>query len=170
MESQEQQTQEMELADARGRGIQMADINKVFEEAQKLKWNIESLLRFSKFELYGDLSGVDIDHEDGEQLFLTEELREIMEKLSEVDRRLRYLSRPVQEVSRLHKDRSGRYETSNGHYYTSGQGIEALLPEGYPEVKCWVWTRVEHNGEDYYLVGHNDVSMDGLTVRVREGV
>lgn len=148
----------------------MADINKVFEEAQKLKWGIESLLKLSTFERNGDLSGLHIDYEDGEQLFLTEELREIMEKLSEVDWRLKYLSRPVREVSRLHKNRSGRYETSNGHYYTSGQGIEALVPEGYPEVKCWVWTRVEHNGKDYYLVGHNDVCMDGLTVRVREGV
>ena len=63
----------------------MADINKVFAEAQKLNWNIESLLRLSSFETYGDLSGLHIDYEDGEQLFLIEELREIMEKLSTVN-------------------------------------------------------------------------------------
>lgn len=147
----------------------MADIKKVFEEAQKLKWNIESLLKLSAFERNGDLSGLNIDYEDSEQLFLTEELREIMEKLSDVSWRLKYLSRPVKEISCLHKNQSGRYETSNGHYYTSGQGIEALVPEGYSEVNCWVWTRVEHDGKDYYLVGHKDVCMDGLTVRIREG-
>ena len=75
----------------------MADINKVFAEAQKLNWNIESLLRLSSFETYGDLSGLHIDYEDGEQLFLIEELREIMEKLSTVNHRLKYLSRPVKE-------------------------------------------------------------------------
>ncbi len=147
----------------------MADIKKVFAEAQKLNWNIESLLRSSTFETYGDLSGLHIDYEDSEQLFLSQELREIMENLSNVNHRLKYLSRPVRETSRLHKNRSGRYETADGHCYTSGQGIEALVPEGYPEVMCWVRTRVEHDGKDYYLVGHHDVCMDGLTVRVREG-
>lgn len=148
----------------------MADINKVLGEAQKLKWNIESLLRFSKFESYGDLSGVDIDFEDSEQLFLTEELRDILEKLSDVHWKLKYLSCPVKETSHLHKNCDGRYETSKGHYYTSGQGIEALITDGYPEVSYWVRTRVEHDGKDYYLVGHSGVSMEGLTVRVREGV
>lgn len=148
----------------------MADINKVFEEAQKLKWNIGSLLKLSGYERNGDLSGLNIDYEDGEQLFLTEELGEIMEKLDNVNWRLKYLSRPIKETSRLHKNRSGRYETSGGHYYTSGNGIEVLLPEGYPEVYRWMWTRVEHDGKDYYLVGHHDVSMEGLTVRIREEV
>lgn len=158
------------LANARGRGIHMADIKKVFDETLKLDRGIQSLLSFSAFERNGDLSGLHIDFEDSEQLFLTEELREIMEKLSDVHFRLKYLSRPVRETGRLHKNRSGRYETASGHYYTSGQGIEALITDGYPEVAYWVWTRVEHNGNDYYLVGHKDVSMDGLTVRVREGV
>ena len=148
----------------------MTDINKVFSEAQKLKWNIESLLKLSTFESYGDLSGLHIDYEDSEQLFLIEELREIMERLSDVNRRLKYLSRPVRETSRLHKSISGRYETSTGHYYTSGQGIEALIRDGHPEAAYWVRTRVEHDGSDYYLVGHKEVHMDGLTVRVREAV
>ena len=148
----------------------MADISKVFTEAQKLNRGIESLLKLSTFETYGDLSGLHIDFEDSEQLFLTEELRGIMEHLSTASHRLKYLSRPIRETSRLHKNRSGRYETSGGHYYTSGSGIEALVPEGCPEVDCWVWTRVEHDGNDYYLVGYKDMCMDGLTVRTREGV
>ena len=148
----------------------MADINKVFEEAQKLKWNIGSLLKLSGYERNGDLSGLNIDYENGEQLFLTEELRGIMEKLDDVNWRLKYLSRPVKEVSCLHKNRSGRYETSGGHSYTSGHSIEALVPDDYSNVNCWVRTRVEHDGKDYYLVGHHDVSMEGLTVRIREEV
>ena len=147
----------------------MTDINKIFEETLKLNRGIESILRTSGFDRNEDFSGLDIDFEDGEQLFLTEELREIMDKFLDVSHRLKYLSRPVRETCRLHKNRSGRYETPNGHYYTSGQGIEALVTDGYPEVAYWVWTSVEHDGNDYYLVGHKDVCMDGLTVRIREG-
>ena len=148
----------------------MADIKKVFDETLKLDRGIQSLLSFSAFERNGDLSGLHIDFDDSEQLFLTEELREIMEKLSDVHFRLKYLSRPVRETGRLHKNRSGRYETKGGHYYTSGSGIEALIKDDYQEVPYWVWTSVEHDGRDYYLVGHKDIRMDGLTVRVREAV
>ena len=93
-----------------------------------------------------------------------------MEKLSDVADRIAYLSRPVMETSRLHKNRSGRYETKGGHYYTSGSGIEALIKDDYQEVPYWVWTSVEHDGKDYYLVGHKNVRLDGLTVRVRKSV
>ena len=32
---------------------------------------------------------------------------------------------------------------------------------------CWVQTKVEHDGEDYYLAGYEDIPMEGLSVRVR---
>ena len=108
----------------------MADLNMVLKESQKLNGNIRSLLRLSTYEDYDDLSGLSIDYEDGQQLFLQSELREVMEKLSDVADRIAYLSRPVMETSRLHKNRSGRYETKGGHYYTSGSGIEAPFDFG----------------------------------------
>lgn len=148
----------------------MADLNMVLKETQKLNGSIRSLLRLSTYDDYDDLSGLHIDYEDGQQLFLQTELREIMEKLSDVTGRIAYLSRPVKETSRLHKNRSGRYETKGGHYYTSGSGIEALIKDDYQEVPYWVWTSVEHDGKGYYLVGHKNVRLDGLTVRVRKAV
>ena len=148
----------------------MVDLNMVLNETQKLNGSIRSLLRLSTYDDYDDLSGLHIDYEDGQQLFLQTELREIMEKLSDVTGRIAYLSRPVKETSRLHKNRSGRYETKGGHYYTSGSGIEALIKDDYQEVPYWVWTSVEHDGKDYYLVGHKNIRLDGLTVRVREAV
>ena len=109
----------------------MADLNMVLKETQKLNGSIRSLLRLSTYDDYDDLSGLHINYEDGQQLFLQTELREIMEKLSDVTGRIAYLSRPVRETSRLHKNRSGRYETKGGHYYTSGSGIEALIKDDY---------------------------------------
>ncbi len=148
----------------------MADLNLLLKEAQKLNLSIRGILRLSTYEDYDDLSGLHINYEDGQQLFLQSELREVMEKLSDVERRIAYLSRPVKETSRLHKNGSGRYETKSGHYYTSGSGIEVLIKDDWREVPYWVWTSVEHDGRDYYLVGHKDIRMDGLTVRVREAV
>ena len=87
----------------------MADLNTVLKETQKVNGSIRSLLRLSTYDEYDDLSGLHIDYEDGQQLFLQTELREIMEKLSDVAGRIAYLSRPVKETSCLHKNRSGRY-------------------------------------------------------------
>ena len=148
----------------------MADLSMVLKEAQKLNGRIRGLLGFSTYKDYDDLSGLSIDYMDGEQLFLQTELRGIMEKLSDVAGRIEYLSRPVVEISRLHKNGNGRYETEDGHEYTSGCGIEALVKDDCWEVPYWVWTSVEHDGKDYFLVSHKNVRMDGLTVRVRKAV
>ena len=31
----------------------------------------------------------------------------------------------------------------------------------------WTVSSIEHNGQDYYIVYHNDVMLQGLEVRVR---
>ena len=41
------------------------------------------------------------------------------------------------------------------------------MTDEYHEVPYWTRTIVEHNGEDYYLVGYKDFPMDGLRIRVR---
>lgn len=145
----------------------MADLKMVLDKANEIKWKIDSVLKYSTYEDYDDLSELDIDYKDSEQLFLLEELQAVMRCLDEVRGRLEYLSLPIQEVSVLHKNESGRYETGSGHYYTCGSPIEALVQDGYREVPYWVRTRVEGNGKGYFLVGYDSVEMDGLTVRVR---
>ena len=52
-------------------------------------------------------------------------------------------------------------------YYCCGSPIEALVTDDRYDVPYWVRTSVEHDGTDYYLVGHRDVCMEGLTVRIR---
>ena len=60
-----------------------------------------------------------------------------------------------------------KYRTAKGHFYDCRSSIEALVTDEYHEVPCWTRTTVEHNGEDYYLVGYKGLSMGGLRVRVR---
>lgn len=146
----------------------MADINAVVTKSMELDWKIESLLKLSTFYDYDDLSGLHYDYEDGEQLFLADELKFIMDKLADVHDRISYMTRRIKEVSKLHKNTEGRYETKHGHYYTSGCRIEALVTDDYHEVPYWTRTRVEHDGTDYYLVGYRNIKLKGLTVRVRE--
>ena len=53
----------------------MADLNMALAEAVKLNRSISQFLKFSTYTDYDDLSGLDIDFTDGEQLLLWEELR-----------------------------------------------------------------------------------------------
>ena len=148
----------------------MATLENVLCKAMELNRNIRSLLRLSTHKEYDDLSGLEINYEDAEQLFLLDELRIVMDKLADVENIIDRMSRPIAETSRLFQNESGRYETRSGHYYTSGSGIEALVSDDCREVPYWTRTRVEHDGKDYYLVGHRGISLDGLTVRVRKAV
>lgn len=145
----------------------MADLQMALSEAVKLNRSITQFLKFSTYTDYDDLSGLDIDFADGEQLLLLDELRRITDQLADVQEYISYLTRPVTEVSRLRKGTAGKYRTAKGHFYDCRSSIEALVTDDYHEVPYWTRTVVEHNGEDYYLVGHKGLSMKGLTVRVR---
>ena len=145
----------------------MTNLKEVFSETNGLYCRIDRILKLSTYDEYDDLSGLEINYKDSEQLFMLEELQSIMESLNEVRGRIAYLALPVKEVSRLHKSCSGRYETDSGHYYTCGSPIEALVQDEHREVPYWVRTRLERNDKGYYLVGYGNVDMDGLTVRIR---
>ena len=145
----------------------MADLQMVLSEAVKLNRSISQFLKFSTYPDYDDLSGLDIDRTDSEQLLLWEELRRITDKLADVQEYVSYLTRPITEVSILRKGTAGKYRTAKGHFYDCRSSIEALVTDEYHEVPYWTRTVVEHNGEDYYLVGYKNLPMKGLRVRVR---
>ncbi len=63
----------------------MADLQAALSEAVKLNRSISQFLKFSTYTDYDDLSGLDIDFTDGEQLLLWEELRRITDKLADVE-------------------------------------------------------------------------------------
>lgn len=145
----------------------MADLQMALAEAVKLNRSITQFLKFSTYPDYDDLSGLDIDFADGEQLLLWEELRHITDNLADVQEYISYLTRPIVEESRLRKGPAGKYWTVKGHYYDCCSSIEALVTDEYHDVPYWTRTTVEHNGEDYYLVGYKNLPMNGLRVRVR---
>ena len=143
------------------------EINTVLEKMAELKIQIYDVLRSSTSDEHADLSGLYVDRKDSDQLFLLKETRTIMRKLADAGCSIEYISRSVKEVSSLHQNEDGEYVTGQGYRYRSGSLIEVLLQGDSWEVPCWVLTKVEHDGEDYYLVGYEDISMEGLNVRVR---
>ena len=143
------------------------EITTVLEQMTGLKIRIDDILRSSTYDEHADLRGLHVDRKDSDQLFLLKELRSIMRKLADAGCSIEYLSRPVREVSSLYQNDDGEYVTGQGYRYRSGSLIEVLLQDDSQEFPCWVLTKVEHDGEDYYLVGYEDISMEGLNVRVR---
>lgn len=146
----------------------MTNLQTLLTEAAKLNHEISRLLKVSTYSDYGDLSELDIDAHNGEQIFLRDELTYIMQKLSGAQREIEYLNLPIGKVSRLHRNGYGQYETEDGDCLHCGYPLEALISDGYHNVPYWSSTRIEHDGKGYYLVGHKHTPLDGLTIRMRE--
>lgn len=152
----------------------MKTIDELTEELKKLNSSLKSIVKASTYSEYDDLSGLEYDRTDPEQLFLVEEYRGILDKLESVSRSISYLQQPIAYSGKLTKQENGRY--SCGEYeLTSGSGLEVLEPcellnsEGvFVDGYRWTSTRLEHNGNDYYLVGVQADSLEGMQARIRE--
>ena len=108
---------------------------------------------------------------DPDEMFLFNELRDQMDPLYQVHRELLYLLMPCSETKVLKLYPNGRYgydirPFEDERTFSCGSPIEALIydEDGYP---CWVSSRIEHNGTDYYLYGYSDIPLNGLTIRER---
>lgn len=145
----------------------MKDLRELLERSQKLNIDIKRLLKESTYLEHDDLSKLDIDYEDAEQLLLHEQLWKVMQELEDVSDRLDFLALPIKEVSRLHKNSDGRYETESGQYFTSGCRVEALISDRFRIMPRWVRTSIEHDGKDYFLAGYQEIGLEGLKVRLR---
>ena len=145
----------------------MAELSMALVQMKGLKSRIDDILSVTTYDEHADLRGLHVDHEDSDQLFQLKELRAIMRKLADVGGSIEYLFHPVRENGTLHRDENGEYRTEKGYCYRSGSLIEVLLQGDTNETPCWVQTKVEHDGEDYYLIGYDDIPMEGLCVRVR---
>ena len=148
----------------------MAELDMALVQMKGLKCRIDDILNVTTYDEHADLRGLHADRKHSDQLFQLRELQKIMRKLADIGGSIEYLFRPVQETSTLHKDENGEYRTEKGFYYRSGSLIEVLLQGDTNEAACWVQTKVEHDGEDYYLAGYEDIPMEGLRVRVRQGI
>ena len=145
----------------------MKSLVQIMDQAMALKSEISKLLLASTYKECSDLSGLDINYGDSEQLLQLEVLRDITEKLADIEATLDYMSLPVLEGGQLVKNAVGKYTTSSGYVLHAGSMVEALIADGIYNVPYWSIDRVEHDGTDYYLVKNLNTPMDGLAVRIR---
>ena len=112
------------------------------------------------------------DPSDPNEIFLLDTAGELLFNLQGMHGTLQYLSRPVRGDHRLRPMQGGRY----GYYdkdgdpciFTCGAAVEALVPFPHkPGVSMWVRSRIEHDSQDYYLVGYDELCLAGLRIRTR---
>ena len=149
------------------------NINELMKSLSELNSELKYLVRKTKIDRYDDLSGVEADWNNPEQLLLVEKLCSAMQKISEASDTISYLEKPIKGEYVLHKNSNGRYECS-AHEYTCGNCIEYYAFDELDEHYRWIVSSVEHNGDDYYIVGSkslscdgNAVPLEGLRVRIR---
>lgn len=151
------------------------NIKELQQLLEQLNSDLKYLISATKADSFDDLSGVDFDSSDPNEVLAVMEYTKVMNHLVEACNTISYLQRPIKGEYVLHRNSSDRFECE-AHEYTSGDIIEYLGYDRYRERACWVVSSVEHNSMDYYIVGSKsyniemdlDIPMGGLRVRIRK--
>ena len=101
--------------------------------------------------------------------FLREQTENLLESLALFHAEFRYLTSPVSGEYQLTLFPNGRYGFFDGNIHTLScrKAIEAKLHDSHGR-PCWVKSRVEHDGNDYFLWGYPGIPLAGLTIRERK--
>lgn len=143
-------------------------VNDVLQDLSRISYSIDSLVKTTGYEEGQYLEKLDINHNDPQGVFMNDEINRILDTLTSIQGNMDYLKRPVKHEGTLFRNSFGKYETQSGHWYSCGSVIEYLChDERRNDYPFWRKASVEHNGNDYYITGDNQISLDGLLVRVR---
>lgn len=137
------------------------DFNYVVQLAKELA---PKLRQFS--EVYEEVERVTLPSElTMEERYQLNVLLSVSEKMNDVSHTLIGMVKPVRVLGHLKKnDETGRYEV-DGISLSSGYPVEYLSEEE----QCFIPSRIEHNGDDYYIVGlGREESIDGVYVRIKK--
>ena len=94
-----------------------------FKAISQLSNKVSKRTGYSEYE---DMSLIDFDRKSAEDLFLVNELKQILYALEDISTDIDYLTCPIKYESTLFENAEGRYETEKGDCYTSGRLIEYL--------------------------------------------
>lgn len=113
---------------------------------------------------------VAIDEDDPDEVFQWESAVRLMGPFRRLHKELMYLHTPPDGEHALERYPGGHYgyTDSDGrdHILFCGNRVEALVTGHHGNLR-WELSRIEHNGHDYFLYGHADIPLEGLTVRER---
>lgn len=145
--------------------------NDVFSRLHAIDQAAQALIREAGFSFDTGLAkNVLFAPDDPDTRFLKESIELLLEPLEEMHSLLSYLETPASLEHVLERFRNGRYGYQDGNgsrrEFSCGQTLEAKITDSFGCLR-WVKTRMEHDGSDYFLMGHRSVPLTGLTVRER---
>ena len=142
------------------------NLKQLHDQLGELNRTIGQILAKSGFDVCNDLYGMEGGF-DPDSLMLREELTDVLNHLEAASNILTYLNKRVVGESTLYKKSNGRYGCETREY-SCGNRIEFYGYDEDLEKYRWYISRIEHDGNDYYLVGFRNVPIDGLKIRIRE--
>lgn len=153
------------------------DMKVIMSEIYELDEQMRQILCQAQYAMCDDLSALEYNDADPDELFMLDELRKIMSRMDDITHTLSYLRQPIKAEGTLHMNANGRYEVQ-GIELSSGCGIEYLATDdrhcrydannNYVPTAYWCSGRIEHNGTDYYIVGAAELeTLENVRVRIR---
>ena len=132
---------------------------------RKLGIGIKEMVEVTEYDRYEDWSCIkDFDKiTDPDELQLLDEYQTVMRHLCDIY----YQQREIIGEGVLSFNAQGYYEDKY-HEYHCGDGIEYYFYDDWDEKYKWRTSRIEHNGNRYYIVGNPNVELNGLRVRHRK--
>ena len=137
----------------------------LFCELDKALEMAKGALRQCKYFEYENLDYLECDRTDPNEVQKYLELQNIAQNLADAIEDIEYLKKPVKGESRLYLNSRGRLEDDFTEY-TCGQGIEVYIEDDEP-IPHWEYSRVESEGERYYIVGYRSMNPEGFRTRIR---
>lgn len=136
---------------------------------RKLGIGIKEMVEVTEYDRYEDWSCIkDFDKiTDPDELQLLDEYQTVMRHLCDIYYTLLYQQREIIGEGVLSFNAQGYYEDKY-HEYHCGDGIEYYFYDDWDEKYKWRTSRIEHNGNRYYIVGNPNVELSGLRVRHRK--
>lgn len=143
----------------------------VFSRLHEIDQAAQALVREAGFSFdTGSAQNVSFAPEGPDTRFLKESVELLLDPLGEMHSLLSYLETPASPEHVLERFNNGRYGYRDGNgsrrEFSCGQTLEARITDS-SGCLLWVKTRMEHDGDDYFIMGHRSVPLTGLTVRER---
>lgn len=136
---------------------------------RKLGIGIKEMVEVTEYDRYEDWSCIkDFDKiTDPDELQLLDEYQTVMRHLCDIYYTLLYQQREIIGEGVLSFNAQGYYEDKY-HEYHCGDGIEYYFYDDWDEKYKWRTSRIEHNGNRYYIVGNPNIELNGLRIRHRK--
>lgn len=150
-----------------GMNEEQMSLSDALKSAKEIAYKSEMLLKKLGMDFNEEIQNISQKNLTPDEKFEYNQLEQALKFLSDFQYKIDYLSKKIVFEGKLWKNSRDRYECEYMEF-TSGNRIEYFAYDEYEECNVWQLSRVEHNGDDYYIVGDKELSLQGLSVRIRK--